>query len=72
MGAIGALKAASVVLPTVLAILALATVPATRAFYLPGVAPADFAVGDPVNLKVNKLASPKNLPYDFYSLFKRS
>jgi transmembrane 9 superfamily protein 2/4 len=69
IGAIGALKAASVVLPTVLAILALATVPATRAFYLPGVAPADFAVGDPVNLKVNKLASPKNLPYDFYSLY---
>ena len=36
---------------------------------LPGVAPQDFESGDPVKVKVNKLSSPKNLPFDFYSLY---
>ena len=36
---------------------------------LPGVAPQDFQVGDPVKIKVNKLSSAKNLPFDFYSLY---
>ncbi|KFM24664.1 Transmembrane 9 superfamily member 4 [Auxenochlorella protothecoides] len=39
-----------------------------HAFYLPGVAPEDFKKGDPVTLKVNKIMSVKNLPYDYYSL----
>eukprot|EP00889_Picochlorum_renovo_P008385 jgi/Picre1/35415/NNA_002877.t1 len=33
------------------------------------VAPQDFAVGDEIAIKVNKLSSSKNLPYDFYSLY---
>eukprot|EP00884_Botryococcus_braunii_P008276 jgi/Botrbrau1/1744/Bobra.0217s0002.1 len=40
-----------------------------RAFYLPGVAPQDYAKGDQVFLKVNKLTSIKTqLPYEYYSL----
>lgn len=38
------------------------------AFYLPGVAPQDFAKGDKIVIKVNKLNSVKNLPYEYYSL----
>jgi hypothetical protein len=37
------------------------------AFYLPGVAPQDFARGDKLNIKVNKLSSTRNLPYEHYS-----
>ncbi|CAD6223867.1 unnamed protein product [Miscanthus lutarioriparius] len=38
-------------------------------FYLPGVAPNDFAKGDPLPVKVNKLTSIKTqLPYTYYSL----
>ncbi|CAM6101052.1 unnamed protein product [Calypogeia fissa] len=39
------------------------------AFYLPGVAPHDFAEGDEVQVKVNKITSVKTqLPYEYYSL----
>ncbi|KAJ1697947.1 hypothetical protein LUZ63_006459 [Rhynchospora breviuscula] len=39
------------------------------AFYLPGVAPADFQKRDPLLVKVNKLTSIKTqLPYSYYSL----
>jgi len=39
------------------------------AFYLPGVAPREYVKGDPVDLKLNKLASTKTqLPYEWYSL----
>merc|ERR1719421_1017939 len=38
-------------------------------FYLPGVAPREYADGDKVEIKVHKLSSPKtHLPYDYYSL----
>eukprot|EP01098_Paradermamoeba_levis_P002333 TRINITY_DN1273_c0_g1_i1.p1 TRINITY_DN1273_c0_g1~~TRINITY_DN1273_c0_g1_i1.p1 ORF type:complete len:624 (+),score=162.27 TRINITY_DN1273_c0_g1_i1:757-2628(+) len=38
-------------------------------FYLPGVAPNEYAEDDPVDLKVNKLTSSRTqLPYDYYSL----
>uniref|UniRef100_A0A0C9S5C7 Transmembrane 9 superfamily member n=1 Tax=Wollemia nobilis TaxID=56998 RepID=A0A0C9S5C7_9CONI len=38
-------------------------------FYLPGVAPQDFAKGDDLQVKVNKLTSTKTqLPYDYYFL----
>jgi len=40
-----------------------------RAFYLPGVAPAQYHEGEPVPLKVNKLDSVKTqLPYKYYDL----
>uniref|UniRef100_A0A803MRR7 Transmembrane 9 superfamily member n=2 Tax=Chenopodium quinoa TaxID=63459 RepID=A0A803MRR7_CHEQI len=40
-----------------------------HSFYLPGVAPRDFQVGDPLQVKVNKLSSTKTqLPYDYYFL----
>lgn len=39
------------------------------AFYLPGVAPRDYADGEPVEIKVNDLESPKTaVNYDFYAL----
>eukprot|EP01096_Ripella_sp_DP13-Kostka_P010328 TRINITY_DN4044_c0_g1_i1.p1 TRINITY_DN4044_c0_g1~~TRINITY_DN4044_c0_g1_i1.p1 ORF type:complete len:653 (-),score=306.02 TRINITY_DN4044_c0_g1_i1:177-2075(-) len=39
------------------------------AFYLPGVAPKEYANGEKVDLKVNKMVSAvTQLPYDFYSL----
>ncbi|KAG6556360.1 hypothetical protein Mapa_002303 [Marchantia paleacea] len=39
------------------------------AFYLPGVAPHDFAEGAEVQVKVNKITSIKTqLPYEYYSL----
>ena len=38
-------------------------------FYLPGVAPHEYAEGERVELKVNKLTSTKTqLPYEYYSL----
>ena len=38
-------------------------------FYLPGVAPHDFAIGETIELHVNKLTSVKTqLPYDYYYL----
>ena len=38
-------------------------------FYLPGVAPREYADGDRVEISVHKLSSPKtHLPYDYYSL----
>ena len=38
------------------------------AYYLPGVAPKEFAQGEKVELKVNKLTSTRtHLPYDYYS-----
>ncbi|PIA45859.1 hypothetical protein AQUCO_01600241v1 [Aquilegia coerulea] len=41
----------------------------SNCFYLPGVAPEDFATGDLLKVKVNKLTSTKTqLPYSFYSL----
>ncbi|KAL3008019.1 hypothetical protein AAZX31_07G009100 [Glycine max] len=40
-----------------------------HSFYLPGVAPRDFQIGDPLSVKVNKLSSTKTqLPYDYYFL----
>ena len=40
-----------------------------EAFYLPGVAPKEYAEGSRVEIKVHKLSSPKtHLPYDYYSL----
>ena len=36
------------------------------AFYLPGVAPREYADGDKVEIKVHKLSSPKTqLPYEY-------
>eukprot|EP00808_Paulinella_micropora_P022658 g49217.t1 len=41
----------------------------TAGFYLPGVAPRDYADGEPLDMKVVKLDSKKNqLPFDYYSL----
>lgn len=38
-------------------------------FYLPGVAPREFADFEPINVKVNKLSSTMTqLPYKYYSL----
>ena len=38
-------------------------------FYLPGVAPRDYADGEHVDMKVNKLTSTKTqLPYEYYAL----
>merc|ERR1719445_2907377 len=38
-------------------------------FYLPGVAPREFEVGEEIKLKVNKLDSTKTqIPYDYYDL----
>lgn len=41
---------------------------AANAFYLPGVAPQDFKKGDRITLKVNKITSTKDLPYEYYTL----
>lgn len=42
--------------------------PSASAFYLPGVAPREYAVGEKVELKVNKLTSVRTqIPYDYYS-----
>merc|ERR1719230_1080932 len=38
-------------------------------FYLPGVAPREWTVGEEIKLKVNKLDSTKTqIPYDYYDL----
>ena len=38
-----------------------------NAFYLPGMKPVDYGLGDTVNLKVNKVSSVHTqVPYDFY------
>ncbi|KAL1523795.1 hypothetical protein AB1Y20_018718 [Prymnesium parvum] len=48
---------------------ALGAVAYADAFYLPGVAPHEYANHEPVEIKVNKLSSTKTqLPYDYYSL----
>ena len=48
--------------------LALLLAPA-NGFYLPGVAPREYADGDRVEIRVHKLSSPRtHLPYDYYSL----
>mgnify|MGYP001810782551 CR=1 FL=1 len=40
-----------------------------NAFYVPGVAPQDFAKGDPVEVKGVKMTSAKTqLPYEFYNV----
>jgi transmembrane 9 superfamily protein 2/4 len=47
----------------------LALFAAADAFYLPGVAPHEYADGEKVEINVHKLSSPKtHLPYDYYSL----
>jgi len=46
-----------------------ATLGLAHGFYLPGVAPREYAAGEKVEINVHKLSSPKtHLPYDFYSL----
>jgi transmembrane 9 superfamily protein 2/4 len=53
----------------VVAVLGLLASVTVQGFYLPGVAPQDYARDDIVNLKVNKLSSTKTqLPYEYYSL----
>ena len=42
---------------------------AVGAFYLPGIAPHEYADGERVEIKVNQLSSTKTqMPYDYYSL----
>ncbi|MCO5605099.1 hypothetical protein L7F22_059278 [Adiantum nelumboides] len=54
---------------TLVAIVALISLPLLHAFYLPGVAPLDFNRGDELPVKVNKLTSTKTqLPYIYYDL----
>jgi len=49
--------------------LLLALVLGAEAFYLPGVSPHEYADGERVEIKVNKLSSTKTqMPYDYYSL----
>jgi transmembrane 9 superfamily protein 2/4 len=51
------------------ALVGLVAAQVAHGFYLPGVAPQDYARDDIVNLKVNKLSSTKTqLPYEYYSL----
>jgi len=46
-----------------------ALIPGGSAWYLPGVAPHDFEMGQRVDIKVNKLTSTKTqIPYDNYAL----
>jgi len=48
---------------------ALLALPGLEGFYLPGVAPYEYAQDERVDIKVNKLSSTKTqLPYDYYSL----
>lgn len=69
--AISLLKFRMMRLPLLLAVVLLTTSShLVRAFYLPGVAPQDFSTDDQINIKVNKLSSSKNLPYEYYSLYK--
>ena len=54
---------------TLVALLALALCVAAEAFYVPGVAPQDYARDDIVYMKVNKLSSTRTqLPFEYYSL----
>lgn len=50
-------------------LIALASPPGSYAFYLPGIAPIDYASGSKLEVMANKLTSAKNqLPFDYYSL----
>ena len=50
-------------------VLLLALVARAAGFYLPGVAPQDYARDDVVNFKVNSLSSAKSaLPLEYYAL----
>ena len=50
-------------------ILLLAITSTTFAFYLPGVAPKDYAEGASIDIFGDKLTSVKNkVPYDYYSM----
>ncbi len=52
-----------------LCVVAAAALPTATPFYLPGVAPKEYANADQVPLYVNKLTSTKTqLPYEYYSL----
>ena len=54
---------------SIIAGLPLLLVGRTSAFYLPGVAPYEYAQDEKVEIKVNKLSSTKTqLPYDYYTL----
>ena len=55
--------------PFVVAMLSFLFLPLlSSGFYLPGVAPREYAEGEKVELKVNKLTSIKTqVPYDYYS-----
>ncbi len=51
------------------ALLLFLLVGAARAFYVPGVAPTDFAKGDSIEIRAIKMTSTHTqLPYDYYSL----
>jgi len=56
--------------PSLLVALSLATLGCrSDGFYLPGVAPREFAPGEKVELKVNKMTSMRTqLPYEYYDL----
>ncbi|KAJ1495525.1 hypothetical protein T484DRAFT_1651283 [Baffinella frigidus] len=50
-------------------VLALCALPLAVGFYLPGVAPTDYALGDELRAKVEALTSVRTqLPYEYYSL----
>ena len=50
-------------------VLALATLWACEAFYLPGVAPREFVAWDPVQPRVGRVSSAKtHIPFDYYEL----
>ncbi|KAI9092167.1 hypothetical protein DFS34DRAFT_717897 [Phlyctochytrium arcticum] len=53
--------------PTSVLLLLSTALTTSQAFYLPGVAPKDYAAGESVELSVNILTSPTTLiPYDYY------
>uniref|UniRef100_A0A0M3IRD0 Transmembrane 9 superfamily member n=2 Tax=Ascaris TaxID=6251 RepID=A0A0M3IRD0_ASCLU len=44
-------------------------IPFEKGFYVPGVAPVEFRVGDPIEVKAIKITSTKTVvPYEYYSL----
>ena len=50
-------------------VLLLLALPAACGFYLPGVAPREYADGEKIDIKVSSLSSVKaQLPYEYYSL----
>ncbi|XP_075509028.1 transmembrane 9 superfamily member 7-like [Primulina tabacum] len=54
---------------TIIPALLLILMSPANGFYLPGVAPRDFQLGETLEVKVNKLSSTKTqLPYDYYFL----